>query len=59
MVADYWELDTQSKTMQNMETIVIFKMSSEVIKFPTIGAASLVKAPTYNAHHLPIWGRGA
>ena len=45
MVGDYWGLSAQSVTMQNTETIVIFKMSSEVIKFPTIGAASFSQIP--------------
>jgi len=45
MVGDYWGLNAQSVTMQNTETIVIFKMSSEVIKFPTIGTASFSQIP--------------
>ena len=36
-------------------TIAVFKMSAEVIKFPTIGAASFGQSP-YTACHLPVWG---
>ena len=35
-------------TLQYMETIAVFKMSSEVIKSSTIGAASFSQSP-YNA----------
>ena len=41
-VGDYWGFDTRSVTVQYTETIAVFKMSSEVIKCPTIGAASKI-----------------
>ena len=41
--------------MQYTETITVFKMSSEVIKCPTIGAASFGQSP-YIARHLPVQG---
>ena len=54
-VGDYWGFDTRSVTVQYTETIAVFKMSSEVIKCPTIGAASFGQSP-YIAHHLPVRG---
>ena len=44
-VGDYWGFDTRSVTVQYTETIAVFKMSSEVIKCPTIGAASFGQSP--------------
>ena len=41
--------------MQYTENIAVFKASSEVIKFLTIGAPSSVN-PHYNSHHLPNRG---
>ena len=38
-VGDYWGFDTRSVTVQYTESITVFKMSSEVIKCPTIGAS--------------------
>ena len=46
------EFDTYSLTVQYMEGITVFKMSSEVIK---INAASFGQSP-YNARHMPIQG---
>ena len=46
---EIWHTQTQSVTMQCIETIAIIKTSSEVIKFLTIGAASFS-----HAHHLPV-----
>ena len=54
-VGDYWGFDTHSVTVQYTETIAVFKMSSEVIKCPTIGAASFGQSP-YIARHLPVRG---
>ena len=54
-VGDYWGFDTRSVTVQYTETIAVFKMSSEVIKCPTIGAASFGQSP-YIARYLPIRG---
>ena len=54
-VGDYWGFDTRSVTVQYTETIAVFKMSSEVIKCPTIGAASFGQSP-YIARHLPVRG---
>ena len=54
-VGDYWEFDTRSVTVQYTETIAVFKMSSEVIKCPTIGAASFGQSP-YIARYLPVRG---
>lgn len=45
-------------TLQYMETIAVFKTSSEVIKSSTIGAASFSQSP-YNACHLLIRESGA
>ena len=45
--------DTCSVTVQYMETIAVFKMNSEVIKCPTIGAASFNQSLCI-ARHLPI-----
>ena len=39
-VGGYWGFDTCSVTVQYTETVAILKVSSEVIKCPTIGAAS-------------------
>ena len=52
-VGDYWGFDTRSLTVQYTESITVFKMSSEVIKCPTIGAASFGQSP-YLARHLPV-----
>ena len=52
-VGDYWGFDTRSVTVQYTESITVFKMSSEVIKCPTIGAASFGQRP-YIARHLPL-----
>ena len=54
-VGDYWGFDTCSVTVQYTETIAVLKVSSEVIKCPTIGAASFGQSP-YVAHLLPIRG---
>ena len=54
-VGGYWGFDTRSVTVQYAETIAVFKMSSEVIKCPTIGAASFGQSP-YIARHLPVRG---
>ena len=54
-VGDYWGFDTHSVTVQYTETIAVFKMSSAVIKCPTIGAASFGQSP-YIARHLPVRG---
>ena len=54
-VGDYWGFDTRSVTVQYTETIAVFKMSSEVIKCPTIGAASFSQSP-YIARYLPVRG---
>ena len=53
-VGDYWGFDTRSVTVQYTETIAVFKMFSEVIKCPVIGAASFGQSP-YIARHLPAW----
>ena len=44
-VGGYWGFDTHSVTVQYTETITVFKMPSEVIKFPTIGAATFGQSP--------------
>ena len=49
-VGDYWGFDTYSVTMQYTHTIAVFKVSSEVIKCPTIGTASFGQSP-YIARH--------
>ena len=54
-VGDYWGFDTHSVTVQYTKTIATFKMSSEVIKCPTIGAASFGQSP-YIACYLPVRG---
>ena len=54
-VGDYWGFDTRSVTVQYMETIAVLKVSSEVIKCPTIGAASFGQSP-YVARLLPVRG---
>ena len=54
-VGDYWGFDTRSVTVQYTETIAVFKMSSAVIKCPTIGAASFGQSP-YIARYLPVRG---
>ena len=41
--------------MQYTETVAVLKVSSEVIKCPTIGAASFGQSP-YVAHLLPVRG---
>ena len=51
-VGDYWGFDTRSVTVQR-ETVA--KVSSEVIKCPTIGAASFGQSP-YVARLLPVRG---
>ena len=43
--------------MQYTETIAVFKVSSEVIKCPTKGAASFGQS-LYVARHLPVRGGG-
>ena len=57
-VGDYWGFDTCSVTVQYMETIAVFKMSSEVIKCPTLGAASFSQSP-YLPAICPYGGSGA
>ena len=54
-VGDYWGFDTCSVTVQYTETVAVFKVSSEVIKCPTIGAASFGQSP-YVARLLPVRG---
>ena len=54
-VGDYWGFDTCSVTVQYTETIAVLKVSSEVIKCPTIGAASFGQSP-YVARLLPVRG---
>ena len=54
-VGDYWGFDTLSVTVQYTETIAVLKVSSEVIKCPTIGAASFGQSP-YVARLLPVRG---
>ena len=54
-VGDYWGFDTRSVTVQYTETIAVLKVSSEVIKCPTIGAASFGQSP-YVARLLPVRG---
>ena len=54
-VGDYWGFDTRSVTVQYMETVAVLKVSSEVIKCPTIGAASFGQSP-YVARLLPVQG---
>ena len=54
-MGDYWGFDTRSVTVQYTETIAVFKMSSEVIKCPAIGASSFGQSP-YIARHLPVQG---
>ena len=54
-VGDYWGFDTRSVTVQYMETVAVLKVSSEVIKCPTIGAASFGQSP-YVARLLPVRG---
>ena len=54
-VGDYWGFDTHSVTVQYTKIIAAFKMSSEVIKSPTIGAASFGQSP-YIARYLPVGG---
>ena len=44
-VGDNWGFDTRSVTVQYTKIIAAFKMSSEVIKCPTIGAASFSQSP--------------
>ena len=52
---DYWGFDTRSVTVQYTETVAVLKVSSEVIKCPTIGAASFGQSP-YVARLLPVRG---
>ena len=54
-VGDYWGFDTRSVTVQYAETVAVLKVSSEVIKCPTIGAASFGQSP-YVARLLPVRG---
>ena len=54
-VGDYWGFDTHSVTVQYTKIIATFKMSSEVIKCPTIGAASFGQSH-YIARYLPVRG---
>ena len=54
-VGDYWGFDTRSVTVQYTETVAVLKVSSEVIKCPTIGAASFGQSP-YVARPLPVRG---
>ena len=54
-VGDYWGFDTRSVTVQYTETVAVLKVSSEVIKCPTIGAASFGQNP-YVARLLPVRG---
>ena len=54
-VGDYRGFDTRSVTVQYMETVAILKVSSEVIKCPTIGVASFGQSP-YVARLLPVRG---
>ena len=54
-VGDYWGFDTRSVTVQYTETVAVLKVSSEVIKCPTTGAASFGQSP-YVARLLPIRG---
>ena len=52
-VGDYWGFDPCSVTVQYTDTIAVFKVSSDEIKCPTIGAASFGQS-SYVAHHLPV-----
>ena len=54
-VGDYWGFDTRSVTVQYTETVAVLKVSSKVIKCPTIGAASFGQSP-YVARYLPVRG---
>ena len=54
-VGDYWGFDTPSVTVQYTETVAVLRVSSEVIKCPTIGAASFGQSP-YVARLLPVRG---
>ena len=54
-VGDYLGFDTRSVTVQYTETVALLKVSSEVIKCPTIGAASFGQSP-YVARLLPVRG---
>ena len=54
-VGDYWGFDTRSVTVQYTETVAVLKVSSEVIKCPTTGAASFGQSP-YVARLLPVRG---
>ena len=54
-VGDYWGFDTRSVTVQYTKIITAVKMSSEVIKCPTIGPASFGQSP-YIARYLPVQG---
>ena len=54
-VGDYWGFDTRSVTVQYTETVAVLKVSLEVIKCPTIGAASFGQSP-YVACLLPVRG---
>ena len=54
-VEDYWGFDTRSVNVQYTKIIATFKMSSEVIKCPSIGAASFGQSP-YIARYLPVRG---
>ena len=54
-VGDYWGFDPCSVTVQYTDTIAVFKVSSDEIKCPTIGAASFGQS-SYVARHLPVRG---
>ena len=54
-VGDYWGFDTRSVTVQYTETVAVLKVSSEVIKCPTIGAPSFGQSPNV-ARLLPVRG---
>ena len=54
-VGDYWGFDPCSVTVQYTDTIAVFKVSSDEIKCPTIGAAFFGQS-SYVARHLPVRG---
>ena len=54
-VGDYWGFDTCSVTVLYTETVAVLKVSSEVIKCLTTGAASFGQSP-YVARLLPVRG---
>ena len=55
-VGDYWGFDTRSVTVQYTETVAVLKVSSEVIKCPTIGAASFGQSLYVARQVLPVRG---